>query len=376
MLNELFKPGLHTGSCTASELPVFQQMLKAHNGKVHFLYFWSAFSKASRLLANSSTGPEGDRLMANIEEGLTLELETLRDGILRAIEVAQSPAAVEASASQPPSRSTALSMSTGELMEELRKAASMSSAPDFWHAAGQAISVEDPCTQLSLEDITVAILSWLRDAITWEHERRPPARSPSPSSLEGDAQGQRCLSLVAPSKKPPSGDGLPVYIHIYDVSQEESIQKINKWLASRYSPLKFGGVFHAGVEVNGLEWSYGMSCSETMPGISCHEPRAHPAHNYRQTVQLRNTKLSAEDLADVLSQLIEEYPGDDYCILRRNCCHFADDFCRRLGAGRLPGWVHRLARLGARVDGALQYATGRKLISSEDSSDDESNYQH
>jgi hypothetical protein len=145
-------------------------------------------------------------------------------------------------------------------------------------------------------------------------------------------------------------------LHIYDVSQEESVQKLNRIFAHRRSPLKFGGVFHAGVEVHSLEWSYGCSTSETVPGISCGEPKSHPAHHYRQTVELRNTTLSPEDIMEIISALIEEYPGDDYDLLRRNCCHFADDFCQRLGVGHIPGWVHRLARIGARLDGALQVA--------------------
>ena len=90
---------------------------------------------------------------------------------------------------------------------------------------------------------------------------------------------------------------LAVYVHVYDVSEEEGVQKINKWLASKNSPIKFGGIFHAGVEVNGLEWSFGMSQSDTLPGISCVEPKTHPAHHYRQTVRIRNTKFTAEEIA-------------------------------------------------------------------------------
>ncbi|CAK0852127.1 unnamed protein product [Prorocentrum cordatum] len=110
-----------------------------------------------------------------------------------------------------------------------------------------------------------------------------------------------------------------------------------------------------------------------MPGISCDEPREHPQHNYRQTIELKRTQLTAEQVAELISQLIEEYPGDDYDMLRRNCCHFADDFSRRLGAGRIPGWVHRLARLGARVDTALQVVANRRLLSGfePDESDDD-----
>merc|ERR1719321_1562426 len=100
----------------------------------------------------------------------------------------------------------------------------------------------------------------------------------------------------------------------------------------------------------------------TVPGISCVEPKTNPQHTFRQTVSMKYTKVAPEDVAELISLLIEEYPGDDYDLLRRNCCHFADDFSRRLGAGRIPSWIHRLARVGARVDGALQALTGRKLL--------------
>lgn len=143
-------------------------------------------------------------------------------------------------------------------------------------------------------------------------------------------------------------------LHIYDVSQEENIQRLNRIFAHENSPVKLGGVFHAGVEVNGLEWSFGFQPHETTPGVTCALPRTHNQHHYRETVSLKSTYLTADAIALVISQLVEEYPGDDYDLLRRNCCHFADDFCHRLGVGGIPGWVHRLARVGAQVDTLLR----------------------
>jgi len=143
------------------------------------------------------------------------------------------------------------------------------------------------------------------------------------------------------------------------VTQENSVHRLNKVLAHRRGPLKLGGVFHAGVEVNWLEFAFGMS----MSGTTCVLPRSQPQHRYRQTVRLRTTTLSVVDLAALISQLIEEYPGYEYDLFRRNCCHFADDFCRRLGVGGIPGWVHRLARVGAMVDDAMHAMTKRRLLS-------------
>lgn len=356
MVNELFTPTPASGS-SKPKPSVFERMLKAHHGRVHFLYFWSAFSKAARLLASYDNGTDRGQSMS-CNDGLTLELETLRDSILRSLEAA----AVSISSSPSQAKGSELFMSAAQLMEVVKTTAAMSSSPEFWHAAEGILAENRTDSSLNMEELTVVIISWLRDAIAWEHR-------PAPTPTVADETNSDATALDSSRSAKKASEGMPVYLHIYDVSQEESVHNLNKWLASRYSPLKFGGVFHAGVEVNGLEWSYGMSLCETMPGISCVEPMTHPAHRYRQTVRLRSTKKSAEEIADLLTQVIEEYPGDDYDLLRRNCCHFADDFCRRLGAGRIPSWVHRLARVGARVDGALQAVTGRKLLQMDDDDD-------
>lgn len=173
-------------------------------------------------------------------------------------------------------------------------------------------------------------------------EGRPiatPSEEPTATPVGGPTQNHGCFG---------------VSLHVYDVSKAKRIQRVNRVLAHRKSLVKFGGVFHAGVEVNGLEWSFGKSECASVPGICCVKPRSHPQHSYRQTVRLPSTLLTAEEIAAVISDLVEEYPGQDYDLLRRNCCHFADDFCQRLGVGRIPSWVHRLARLGARIDRALK----------------------
>lgn len=144
--------------------------------------------------------------------------------------------------------------------------------------------------------------------------------------------------------------GHEVILHVYDVSHEDEIRRLNKVLAHKMSPLKFGGVFHAGVEVLGLEWSYGFTDVETQAGISCVEPKMHPQHHWRQSVSLGRSPLTPEEIAATLSQLVEDWPADEYELLRRNCCHFADDFCRRLNVKRIPKWVNRLARVGAQAD--------------------------
>lgn len=170
-----------------------------------------------------------------------------------------------------------------------------------------------------------------------------------PSGMwERQAQHFRPVSVGSPEEFPKQLlEGLLVRVHIYDVSLEKRIQKINRVFAHKKSPLKFGGVFHAGVEVYGLEWCFGFSDSDTRSGVCCMDPKTHPQHHYRQTVEMGRAHLKPEDIADILADLVEEYPGVDYDLLRRNCCHFASDFTKRLGVGSIPGWINRAAKVGA-----------------------------
>jgi len=344
MLSELF-----TGS--SGSPPIFQQLLKIRAEQVHFLDFWRAFSKATHLL----TSLRSDGIAK--DEGLAMELETVRDGILRLFEAQAEEEGEEGRAAR--------RVTLPELVQALHNAAAMSRVPDFWSEVERELlhSKQAPKQEdFRLEDLSEVMLTWLQDAIAWQYS--DASEGPAPSE-------QFQVAALGPksARREDTSGGKPVYLHIYDVSQEDGIRKLNKVLAHKYSPLKLGGVFHAGVEINGLEWSYGMSQIETLPGLSCVLPKQHPSHRYRQSVKLHRSKLSPEEVADLISQLAEEYPGHDYNLLRRNCCHFADDLCQRIGAGRIPGWVHRLARIGANVDSIMQRVMNRRLLP-EDSDDE------
>ena len=46
-------------------------------------------------------------------------------------------------------------------------------------------------------------------------------------------------------------------------------------------------------------------------------------------------------------EMSKVWRGREYNLLRRNCCHFSDALCVRMGVGPIPTWVHRLADAGA-----------------------------
>lgn len=149
--------------------------------------------------------------------------------------------------------------------------------------------------------------------------------------------------------------GFKVKLHIYDVSRNPAISSINNILANKHAPVKLGGVFHAAVEVRGSEWSFGSlpADSEVDTGVKQCAPKKDPNHSYRQTVVLGRTELSEDQIAAVIADLQEEYDADEYELMTKNCCHFADDLATRLGVGSLPRWLLRLAELGASVESLL-----------------------
>jgi hypothetical protein len=141
---------------------------------------------------------------------------------------------------------------------------------------------------------------------------------------------------------------VPVFLHVYDVSRNAGIQQLNGLFANRHSSVKLGGLFHVGIEVLGVEWSFVWNAEGT--GVESTEPRGNVQHHFRETVALPCTKLSVSDINEILRALHGDYQGPDYCLLRRNCCHFAEDFSQRLGVGPIPAWVHRFAQIGDRLE--------------------------
>ena len=63
----------------------------------------------------------------------------------------------------------------------------------------------------------------------------------------------------------------------------------------------------------------------------------------------------------MLGDMIDEYPRWGYDLFRRNCRHFAEDLCSRIGVQRLPDWVYGLARLCAAAEDFMQDSLNQSI---------------
>jgi len=152
MLMETFLPAQRKDG-----IPVFERMLKPLSGEVHFLFFWRAFSKASQ-----TQGQAIEKAIANgagycqrrdlEKKGLGMELYTLHI---------------------PESDAELYHQQTSRLHQVVSRTIAMSVAPEFWNVA--KLVLNDLDEELTLHQLTTLFISWLHDAIAWQHREVIPA---------------------------------------------------------------------------------------------------------------------------------------------------------------------------------------------------------
>lgn len=106
------------------------------------------------------------------------------------------------------------------------------------------------------------------------------------------------------------------------------------------------GIFHSGIEVHGMEYGYGAH-DYPISGVFEVEPKTCPGFIYRCSIPIGRVTMPPSDFRTFIESVASEYHGDTYHLISKNCNHFTDDIAWRLTGKRIPGWVNRLARLGA-----------------------------
>lgn len=106
------------------------------------------------------------------------------------------------------------------------------------------------------------------------------------------------------------------------------------------------GIFHSGIEVHGKEYGFGAH-DFPVSGVFEVEPRSCPGFIYRSSIMLGRVNMPPSEFRTFIECTASEYHGDTYNLISKNCNHFTDDIAWRLTGKHIPGWVNRLARLGA-----------------------------
>lgn len=136
---------------------------------------------------------------------------------------------------------------------------------------------------------------------------------------------------LSTKRKPGS---VPVYLNVYDLTP---INGYAYWLGL--------GIYHSGVQVHGVEYAFGAHEYPTT-GIFEGEPKQCPGFTFRKSILIGRTDLGQKEVRVFMEKLAEEYTGNTYHLITKNCNHFCNDACLRLTGKPIPRWVNRLAKIG------------------------------
>lgn len=143
----------------------------------------------------------------------------------------------------------------------------------------------------------------------------------------------------------------PVKVNIYDIGTSGRSSIVNTVLRP------FGaGAFHCGVEVYGLEWSFSDIASDLAKdslavhsGVFSSWPRNCKGHRFSDTEEMGMTTKTEVQVLMMISKMEEQWQVSTYNVLSKNCCHFVDELCVRLGVGHIPPLLLKLAEIGESV---------------------------
>ncbi|KHJ87619.1 hypothetical protein OESDEN_12604 [Oesophagostomum dentatum] len=123
------------------------------------------------------------------------------------------------------------------------------------------------------------------------------------------------------------------------------------WLNDYASNIGFG-IFHSGIEVYGVEYAYGGH-PYAFSGVFENSPQDAEElgenFKFKQSIVIGETTITAAGVRELIKALGEEYRGDRYHLISRNCNHFSAVLAKKLTGNDIPTWINRLANLSGSI---------------------------
>lgn len=175
--------------------------------------------------------------------------------------------------------------------------------------------------------------------------QEPTWASSEGHSLEELSSADALAACVSFMSEVDSASPSTVFLNVYDLAPVTSA--VNSLLCN--TVVKTFGAFHAAIEVYGAEWGFYRQQDPELCGVCrSRQPRHHPVHVYRQSVNLGQTQLTeAQTIHMMKTEIARAWPGGRYDLIHCNCIHFCEELAKRLGAQPVPSWVRGLHETGA-----------------------------
>lgn len=202
-----------------------------------------------------------------------------------------------------------------------------------------------------------------------------PRMPPGISTISGISNGTTATanSLASMPKQPSFNQGpvpinLNVYWHRPVAFDEQGRAQRNLGgndLSWRQKFLKdVLGVYHVGIEVHGIEYTFGNYRAPSSrqvgghgSGVFSHEPRRPGPHCvFKEGIVLGSTKAAPAQVEEICSSMANsEWSKASYHRIHHNCVDFCRAVSAKLGGGEIPSWCYRGADMAKNLGGMFGF---------------------
>jgi len=147
-----------------------------------------------------------------------------------------------------------------------------------------------------------------------------------------------------------------VYAVVYDLLGNLPFLGLNRALK-----VASVGVYHVGIEVYGVEVSFGGGQPPQATGVFItNMPGVNAVHHFYQKVELGKTAMTPEQFDHTLWILQHEptWRKGNYDIIKKNCIEFSREFAHNLGVNPLPSWITNSLGIGQSLAPTLRALNG------------------
>lgn len=121
----------------------------------------------------------------------------------------------------------------------------------------------------------------------------------------------------------------PIYLNIYDISPMNGI----------LHPIGLG-LYHTGIEINDIEYVYGMGITEVTPKEDI------DFAVFKETIELGKVKLRNSEIMYNIHRLSKEFTESNYNTVLKNCNDFSNALSEALLGKGIPSYINRMANTG------------------------------
>ena len=129
-----------------------------------------------------------------------------------------------------------------------------------------------------------------------------------------------------------------VFLNIYNLNPVA-----NKFLG----PIGLG-IYHSGIIIEGIEYSFGSGANNCEGGIFGIVPGTYNK-DLKKTIIIGETNLTDYDIDCIIGSFRHQFLENEYNLIRNNCNDFTKMFAKELCNYKQPRGINRLARIGKKI---------------------------